>query len=206
VVEWFSFVIIASLLVMAPGPNSLLIIQSVVSSGKRSGIFNIVGILSGFLTHALLSVFGLAAVVAHSTEVLVWIKWLGAAILVFLGVSAIKATLGQTSESGQAEILALPQEPWYQSLLKGLATCLLNPKIPLFYISVLPQFSRTGHFVEDALSLSLLHCFIAAIWFLLVVFAVTRLSAWISQPKINRRLKRMTGGFFIFLGAKTALQ
>ncbi len=203
--EWLGFIAIAALLVMAPGPNSLLIVQSVLSSGKKAGVLNILGILLGFLTQALMCVLGLAVVLAHSAHLIQWIKWAGAAVLIFLGISAIRATFKE-QKSVCEPVIMCEQEPPFKSLLKGFATCILNPKISLFYISVLPQFASPERFVLEGMLLSVLHSMVAAAWFALLVLAVTRLNRWLSQPKINRRLRRTTGGFFIFLGTRTAWQ
>lgn len=130
-------VTIAAVLITAtPGPDNLMVLGMSMSKGRRQGIAFGLGCAVGCLSHTLLAVFGVSALVAASPVAFTALKWLGGGYLVWLGIHALRSA-GQGSrmsgiESDQASALEL--------FFKGMFANAINPKVVLFFLSFLPQF------------------------------------------------------------------
>ena len=88
----------------------------------------------------------------------------------------------------------------------GLATNLLNPKVGVFYLSVMPQFlSAAGNALAGSLGLGAIHVVEGLVWLSLVVLAVNRARGWLTRPTVKRRLEQLTGVAFLGFGLRLAL-
>jgi threonine/homoserine/homoserine lactone efflux protein len=96
---------------------------------------------------------------------------------------------------------------WGRALRTGLTTNLLNPKVGVFYLSVLPQFLPDGvNPLVGSLVLAGIHVVEGFLWLTLVVLAVTRAKGWLTRPNVRRRLEQLTGVVFLGFGLRLALE
>ncbi|RZS40971.1 threonine/homoserine/homoserine lactone efflux protein [Herbihabitans rhizosphaerae] len=123
-------------LVAIPGPNLLYIVACSVSGGRKAGVVSALGVETGTLVHVLLAVAGLSTVVSQAPVVLAVIKYAGAAYLVYLGVRAILAARSATEAH-----TVTPPPGLFRSFVDGMLVNLLNPKVILFFLAFLPQFT-----------------------------------------------------------------
>jgi threonine/homoserine/homoserine lactone efflux protein len=128
------FVFSAILLILAPGQDTLYIVTRSIGEGRRIGVASALGVSAGTVVHAIAAALGLSAIIATSATAFLVIKWVGAAYLVYLGIRAIArptvltaSPLARASGSGKA-------------FRQGLLTNVLNPKVALFFLALLPQF------------------------------------------------------------------
>jgi threonine/homoserine/homoserine lactone efflux protein len=139
-------------LVIVPGPNMIYLISRSIAQGRRAGLISLAGVGLGFLAYLLAASAGLATLFALVPEIYVALKLAGAAYLLWLAWNAFRP--GGTSVFATQELE--PDRP-RKLFGMGLLTCLLNPKIAILYISLLPQFldlSR-GHLGLQSLILGL---------------------------------------------------
>lgn len=139
-------------LVIVPGPNMIYLISRSIAQGRRAGLISLAGVGLGFLAYLLAASAGLATLFALVPEIYVALKLAGAAYLLWLAWNAFRP--GGTSVFATQELE--PDRP-RKLFGMGLLTCLLNPKIAILYISLLPQFldPSRGHLGLQSLILGL---------------------------------------------------
>ncbi|NIL88693.1 Homoserine/homoserine lactone efflux protein [Rhodococcus fascians] len=136
-VSWsavFGVFAVALVLVLTPGPNMIYLVSRSISQGRRAGMVSLVGVAVGFLVYLTATNLGLAAVFTAVPALYIAVKLAGAVYLGWLAVQALRGTVSAF------EPTALQQDSNRRLFMMGLVTNLLNPKIAIMYISVIPQF------------------------------------------------------------------
>lgn len=202
--EIITFTFVATLLVISPGPNGVLIAKTVPTSGRAAGFANVLGFITAFYLHGALSILGISLLLVQSAFAFTLIKYIGAAYLCWLGIrSLIAAFKGIAPATNIAP--ARHKRTLFKAYLEGLLTNALNPKVSMFYLAAFPQFITPG---ETALSTSFLlifiHSTLNAIWFGLMVILFSGLTQFARNGNFQRWLKGVTGTVFIAFGVKLA--
>lgn len=130
-----TFSIIALGMVLTPGPNMLYLISRSIVQGKKAGLISLIGAATGFVLYMLLAAFGITAIVMAIPFAYDTLKVAGALYLLYLAWQAIKP-----NGKSVFEVQALQADSPKKLFLMGLFTNLLNPKIAIMYLSLLPQF------------------------------------------------------------------
>jgi threonine/homoserine/homoserine lactone efflux protein len=198
----------ASLIVLAPGPDTLLVLRNSLSRGRTTGLVTIGGIVTGLLVWATIAAIGLAALLRASEVGYTIVRVAGATYLIALGVRLL---IARARSDGKGVLESLPAQrsakTTVATYLSGLGTNLLNPKVGIFFISFLPVFIPKGQSVgwTSALFAAI---FIAegTAWLLAIVFFASRLGAAIGRPRIRRRLERLSGVVMIGFGIRLATE
>lgn len=191
----------ATLLTITPGVDTAMILRTAVSDGPRRALAAGVGIGIGLLVWGTAVALGLGAVLAASPMAFNVIKWAGAAYLVWLGIGLLRAprrslVLGGPTQAGSA----------WQTLWRGLASNLLNPKVGVFYITFLPQFVPAGvPMAGFSVLLTVLHVALTGLWFGVLIVATVPLGRWLARPGVVTAMDRATGLVFIGFGVRLAL-
>ena len=197
-----AFLIAASILTVTPGVDTVLVLRSAASGGRRAGTFAAAGIAMGCLAWGAMVSIGLGALLAASEFAFTVLKWAGAAYLLYLGVRLIWHPHAGPDLSGAAPANALP----WQALKQGLLTNLLNPKVGIFYVTLLPQFIPADVNVSAfSLLLASIHVVLGLAWFAALIAATVPIGRYLRRPGVNAALNRLTGGVFVMFGAKLAL-
>lgn len=195
-----AFLVTAVLLTATPGPDNLMVLSVGVSKGRRAGIAFGLGCALGCLSHTLLAVVGVSALVAASPLAFTLLKWVGGAYLVWLGIQALRhAGDAHLRDAGTA------QTSLRQLFVKGLVANAINPKVVLFFLSFLPQFvvASQGHVAWQLGLLGLLFTLQAVVLFGLLGYFSGGVGAWLSRrPGIGRWLDRLAGVVFVGLGLR----
>lgn len=197
-----TFVLASAMLAIAPGPDILYVLAKGISQGRRAAIVAAVGFCSGLTIHTAASVCGLSALLIASATAFTFMKLLGAAYLVYLGIGAIFSR----------SLIALPENTAPVSSRKIFAQAflmnLLNPKVALFFLAFLPQFVSAD---QGSVPVQL---FLLGFGFGIISFAVFSFaglfSATIGQyvrtrPVLTRLLDCIAGTAFILLGLRLAV-
>jgi threonine/homoserine/homoserine lactone efflux protein len=158
----------AAVLTVLPGSDMALVTRSVLATGRRRALGTVVGIASGCVVHATASALGISAVLATSATAFNVMKTVGAAYLIWIGVQSIRTAGAPTV--GAAPDAAGRGSGRTSPFLQGFLTNLLNPKVAIFYLTVLPQFVSPG---ENVLRRSLLLASITSRW------------AWCGSPRMR---------------------
>ncbi|MFI0349300.1 LysE family translocator [Actinomadura sp. 9N407] len=193
-----AFAAMAALITVTPGLDTMLVLRTTVTGGRRSGHLAALGITAGCLTWAVASAAGLTALLAASRTAFDVLRVAGACYLLWLGVQALR-TAGRASEADEAA----PRS----AVRTGLVTNLLNPKIGVFYMSLLPQFvPAEAPVFWTSLLFALIHAVLGLLWFGLVVLAAGAARRALSRPAVMRRVQQITGLAFIAFGLRLATQ
>lgn len=199
-----SFTVIASLLVMSPGPNGVLIAKTVPTSGRAAGFANIAGFVAAFYLHGALSILGISLILVQSAQAFFIVKLAGAAYLCWIGIKALReAWKGVPVTANVAP--AKRQRTLLKAFAEGFLTNALNPKVSMFYLAAFPQFiSQTQSAFGASFTLVLVHSMINLVWFSAMVLLFARLTKAARNGTFQRWLKGVTGIVFIGFGAKLA--
>jgi threonine/homoserine/homoserine lactone efflux protein len=192
-----SFSLIALLTVLTPGLDTVLVLRTALLNGKRAAMGVILGITVGCLVWAVASLAGLTALLQASELAYDIVRWLGAGYLIYLGAKA----LWNSRKTIEADTRPVPSAR--ASLRVGLLTNLLNPKVGVFYLSLLPQFMPTGAPVWGA-ALVAIHLGLGLVWLPILVAIAGRARAFILRQRVL--LDRLTASVFVALGLKLAFE
>lgn len=198
IVHYPLFILTAVTLNLYPGPDTLYILGRSAAQGRAAGVVSALGIGSGAVIHSLLGALGLTAVVAASAMAFSVIKWAGAAYLVYLGVSMLLA-----KNEGPAK--ASPPQSLRRIYVQGVLTNVLNPKVALFFLALIPQFIAPGaaHPGLAFLILGLTFVTTGTVWCLIVAVAGGVLNRLLGGGgKGGLWLKRAGGGLLAGLGLR----
>src|SRR4051795_12376193 len=190
-----SFLGVAVLLSLLPGPATVLVVRSAAVHGRRAALLTVLGNSTGIMFWALASVLGISALVAASETAFVVLKVVGAIVLIYLGVQALRGV--QAVNEG---------EPGFarSSYVAGLVTSGANPKLAVFFIALLPQFVPHGAPVLPwTLAMALILICVDLVYFTALAWAVTRAKRAIVG---SRRIERLTGAVMVGLGVRVALE
>jgi threonine/homoserine/homoserine lactone efflux protein len=206
-----AFALASTLLILAPGPDSLLVLRNTLRHGRRGGWITATGTMSGLLAWAVAAAFGLSALLQVSHLGYDAIRLAGACYLLWLGVSSLRASRG--AHAGPADEPAGPAGPapepagWRRVYLNGLLSNLLNPKIGVFFIAFLPGFIPAGA-PAPLFPLALGLWFIAetGAWLATLAWMAARGAGWLRRSTVRRWLERVTGVALIGFGLRLAAQ
>lgn len=174
-------------LVLTPGPNMIYLVSRSITQGRRAGLISLAGVAGGFAVYLVAACVGLAAVFALVPPVYMGLKLAGAAYLLWLAYKALKP--GGQSVFAPRE---LPTDPPRRLFVMGMVTNLLNPKVAVLYISLLPQFvdvSR-GHVATQSLILGLVQISIALSINCVIVLSAGSVSAFLAGRPVWQRIQR----------------
>ncbi|MCG6113696.1 MAG: LysE family translocator [Mesorhizobium sp.] len=200
-----AYVVLAAALALSPGPDVMFVIANGMRHKAGGAIAAALGIGAGSLLHAAAAAVGVSAVIAASPLAFDAMRVAGALYLAWLGIQAIRAFMSNTV-SGQAA----PQAGDVSAarvFLRGFLTNLLNPKVIVFYLALLPQFVNVdlGNVGLQVFLLGCIHNVMGLSFLVLVGLAAGKASAWIARTGIGRWLDGIAGLFFLGLAARLAL-
>ena len=188
-----------------PGVDMMLTLARTLRHGVRGGIAVALGIMTGCVVYALAAALGLAALLAASSTAFTVIKWAGAAYLVWLALGMLRSAF---ANGGAAASAPASEAPGRATLFRqGLLTNLLNPKIALFFLALLPQFIDAGAPDKTLAFLFLGTWFVVQGGLFLIGFVllVAPLGRWRASPHWKRGLNAAGAGLFVWLAARLAL-
>jgi len=192
---------VLALLTVSPGADMALVAKITFERGRRAALLATLGICSGLLVHATASALGLSVILATSAEAFTIVKLVGAAYLAYLGVQALRSSLGD-----HAIDVRSPRRG-ANPFVQGVFSNVLNPKVAVFYLTFLPQFMSPGdNVLARSLAFAFAHGVMGIVWLSAYAYALSRISAVLGGDGVRRWLERATGGVLIALGARLALE
>lgn len=202
----FAFTLVATLLTVSPGADTFLVVRNSLRGGRRDGFLTTLGITSGLYFHALLSAVGVSAVLAHSQAAFLMMRIAGAAYLAWLGIQSLRQA-SRATRAAAVDAVSTARVPASRSFREGLLTNLLNPKVIVFYLALLPQFISPGDAVlAKSLLLAAIHCMLGIAWLGFVVWGVDRSRRFFLRPRLRRWMDALCGSVLIALGLRLALE
>lgn len=198
-----AFVGVSVAVAVIPGPDMALVARNVVRHGRSAGFATSVGICTGILGWAVAAALGVSTLLATSATAFAALKLAGAAYLIYLGIATLRArdasiAAGANGGSGL---------PWHRAWLQGLLSALLNPKLGVFFLTLLPQFIAPGDPpAMRALQLAVIFDLVGLVWLLTYSTMLGALGAALDRPGPRRFMRLLTGTILVGLGARMALE
>jgi threonine/homoserine/homoserine lactone efflux protein len=195
------YLAVATLMAMSPGPDTMFVIASSASGGSRNGIAAVLGIMSGLLVHIGAAALGISALIAASPIAFDVLRIGGALYLAWIGLQTLHRLLrgnALDAERGAAVSTNL-------SFRRGLMTNVLNPKVAVFYVALLPQFVdvNLGYVPLQIVVLGVIHDLIGGVWLSGVALASGRAARAFAQSKTMRGwIDGVAGGIYLLLALR----
>ncbi len=188
-----------------PGVDMIFVLTRTLRHGVIAGIAAALGVAGGCVVHTLVAAFGLAALLAASSAAFAFVKYAGAAYLVWLAIGMLCASVA--SDATVAVTSSAPGPGAWQLFRQGLLTNVLNPKVALFFLALLPQFIDADAADKLAAFLFLGAWFVVQGGLFLVAFAllVAPLRRWRASASLRRGLNVAGAGLFGWLALRLAL-
>ena len=182
-----TFAMIALGMVLTPGPNMLYLISRSIVQGKRAGLISLFGVATGFVVYMLLAAFGITAIVMAIPFAYDTVKFLGALYLLYWAWQAIKP-----NAKSLFEVQKLDTDSPTKLYLMGLLTNLLNPKIAVMYLSLLPQFVKPelGNAFLQSLILGATQIVISVTVNVLIVLSASRIAKLLTGQPLMIKLQQ----------------
>jgi threonine/homoserine/homoserine lactone efflux protein len=196
------FLLVSAVVVLTPGIDMALVTKNALLQGRTAAQAAALGINLGIFFWTIAAAVGLAAVIAASAAAFTAIKVAGALYLFYLGVRALLA-----SRRGEAApVTGRRRLTTAAAFRQGVASNLLNPKIAVFFTSLLPQFVDEGHAsARHFLLLGALFNAMGVVWLLTYAAIAARGRGLLRQPRVQRAFERVTGVAFFDIGSRLAV-
>ena len=201
--SYFLFVFASLVLALVPGPDMLYMLARCITQGRRAGILAALGFNAGAYVHLSAAVLGLSAVLAASAWAFTAVKWAGAGYLIYLGIGALR------SKSGPLVIRGAGSRADRTIFWQAFCSDVLNPKVGVFFLALLPQFVDP-HTSHPTLQILLLGVTVNLIC-LLINGVLVAFSAGVTQTlrhndAVSKWLQRGMGALFVGLGVRLAVE
>jgi threonine/homoserine/homoserine lactone efflux protein len=196
------FTAVATLVVITPGPDMALVARNTFAGGRLAGFATSAGTCSGLLVHATAAALGLSAVLLASSQAFTLVKIAGAAYLIVLGIRTVVGAGRERPPDDDSRASG----PW-MAYRQGVLTNVLNPKVAIFFLSLLPQFVDPGPgFTWRLLLLSGLFIVMGLVWLTVYTLGLHAVGAFVARPPVRRVVDTLTGGVLVALGVRLAVQ
>lgn len=200
-----AFALIALAMVLTPGPNMIYLLSRSILQGRTAGFISLLGVILGFLTYMFGAALGLTGVLLAVPLAYDAIRWLGGAYLLWLAWTAIRPGARSVLEPRRD----LPHDGAQRLFMMGFLTNLLNPKIAVLYLSLLPQFvePERGPILGQLLILGLTQITISFSVNLTIVFLAGTVAGWVAaRPSWVLVQRWLMGTILAGLAVRLALE
>lgn len=202
--ELLAFLGVSALVIVTPGQDTALTIKNTLAGGRRAGVLTAGGVSTGQAVWTLAASAGVAALLVASEPAFLALKLAGAAYLVFLGAQALAAAVrGGAAQAGKGTSPGrfAPASGYRQGVVSNLG----NPKMAVFFTSLLPQFAPAdGASFAAMLGLGLVFCTMTFVWLAAYAAAVDRAGDVLRRTGVRRALDALTGTVLVALGLRLA--
>ncbi|MGU3232989.1 LysE family translocator [Vibrio cholerae] len=201
-----AFLIAITILTLTPGLDTALVIRNTSRAGFADGCTTSLGICFGLFVHATFSAIGISAILAQSAELFQIVKMVGAAYLIWLGISSLRSLM-KTGQGIEVASLAHAKFRLTRSLREGFLSNVLNPKTAVFYLAFLPQFINPDYSpLAQSLLMALIHFAIAMVWQCGLAGALSSAKNLLKNASFMRWMEGTTGVVLVALGIKLLLE
>ncbi len=202
------FIGVAAIVIVIPGPDTAVVTKNVLIHGRRAGLGTSLGVSAGLSIWTIAAAVGVASLVRASEVAFTVLKLAGALYLVWLGIQALRAA-GRDA-TADTDAFGAPAGPLMGALggfRQGCLSDLANPKIGIFFTSLLPQFVSAGHPVLlPFLILGAIFVAMTVLWLLAYTMVAARLAGTLKRPRVRAALDRVTGVVLIGIGLRLAAE
>ncbi len=199
-----TFGLLAAVLTVTPGLDTALVLRAALRQGRREAFATGAGIVAGLFVWGTAAAVGISALLTASQLAFDLLRFAGAAYLVGYGIALLVRAVRPGRDAGPAGNV-VGGSSW-RAVRVGLATNLLNPKVGVFYVALLPQFVPSG---SDPLAVGLLlagvHAAISLLWFGVLIALASAVGRWLRRPATARTIDGVTGATLVGFGVRLAV-
>ncbi|MDH5188643.1 MAG: LysE family translocator [Rhodospirillaceae bacterium] len=191
----FAFLLAVSALVLSPGPDTIIILRYTISSGPRVGLMAVAGVQTGLVVHTLLAVFGISVLIATSPVLFKTVAVVGAIYLAWIGVQGFRDG-GMLDISGNK-----PAVSAFKAYRDAIACNVLNPKVILMFLALLPNFIDTerGNIPGQMITFGLGLIIINSLWQVPLALAAEAIRKWLLNPIAYKMVTHGTGVLLLII-------
>ena len=193
IAHFAAFLAVSALVIATPGQDTAVTIRNTLVGGRRRGVSTAAGVASGQLLWTAAAGAGVTALLRASEPLFLAVRLAGAAYLVYLGIQTLRRKGAETRTRGDAR----------HAFRQGLLSNLGNPKMAVFFMSLLPQFA--GSF-SAGLLLGAVFGSMTFTWLTSYAVAVARAGDVLRRPRVRRVLDRLTGAVLVAFGLHLAAE
>jgi len=203
----WAFIGISIVVIILPGPDTVLTIRNTLAGGRTGGVFTGLGVIAGQLVWALATSAGLSAILLASERAFHLIKLCGAVYLVFLGARSLWSSLRREEAATVADAGPRSRLSHGAAFRQGAISNLGNPKMAVFFVSIFPQFAPNGHATFlGMMSLGLVFSSLTILWLSFYAAAISAAADFMRKPSVRRAIDGIAGVALIGLGARLATE
>jgi threonine/homoserine/homoserine lactone efflux protein len=197
-----AFAAVAAVITVTPGLDTALVLRAALTRSRREAAATAAGIVAGLFAWGAAAAAGVSALVAASDAAYTALRWAGTAWLLWFGVRLLVRAVRGVGERPEPDgaVGSVRRAAW-----AGLTTNLLNPKVGVFYLALLPQFLPAG---ADPLAMGLLlaavHAVLSVAWFAAVIALATTAGRVLRRPRATRLVDGVTGAVLVGFGVRLA--
>lgn len=201
--NFFLFSFMSICLIILPGPDTAITTRNTLSSGRIGGIQTVLGTCCALCVHTFAVIVGLSAIIVKSALLFSIIKYVGAIYLIYLGIK----TLLSIRKVVDIEVMDDHKHKNRSFYRQGFLTNLLNPKVAVFFLTFLPQFinPKTESW-SQFLIMGITYTLLTALWFILYILLIDRISMFMKKPKTQKFIQGITGGVLVGFAIKLAFE
>jgi threonine/homoserine/homoserine lactone efflux protein len=203
--SFLAFLGVAALVIVTPGPDTALTVRNTLLGGRRAGMLTAAGVATGQATWALAASAGVAAALQVFHPAYLALKLAGAAYLLYLGIRSLVMARRSREDDHGGRVGTSQRLQGGAAYRQGMVSNLTNPKMAVFFVSLLPQFvSPNGPFAV-LLGLGVVFSVMTLAWLGTYAAVVARLGDVLGRTAIRRRVDALTGVVLIGLGVRVAV-
>lgn len=195
ITNYYGFILAVILLSITPGADTVFILTKSIAGGYKHGFVSVFGIVCGLFVHTSLAACGLSIILMTSSILFNVVKIAGACYLIYLGIVSLKSNSKFTFNNKHKS------SSFVTIFRQGFFTNILNPKVALFFLALLPQFVKNNATSPlPFIILGLTFIFIGSLWSLFLVWASASVSKTLRESKFSFYLNKIAGIIYITLG------
>ena len=206
ITQFGAFLAVSVVVIATPGPDTALTVKNALLGARRGGIFTAAGVATGQAVWALSAGVGIAALLDASRPAYLALRIVGASYLVYLGLSALVSAVRRGPSLPRTGHSAPRRISGTAAYRQGLISDLANPKMAVFFISLLPQFTGGDPSFAACLLLGLVFCSLTFVWLSGYAIAVAKAGDVLCRPRIRRILDGITGLALVGFGLRLATE
>ncbi len=200
---WLAFTLATIIILMIPGPTILLVVSYALGYGRKTAVSTATGVALGDFTAMTASMLGLGALLATSADIFMFLRWVGGAYLIYLGIKLWRAPLidGPIGDNDN-----LPERAPLRVMAHAFVVTALNPKSIVFFVAFAPQFlNAESAFLPQMVTMEATFVVLAAINALGYAMLADFARGYIRKASVQRTINRTGGTLLISAGTVTAI-
>ncbi len=201
-----AFLVAITILTLTPGLDTALVIRNTSRAGVADGSMTSLGICCGLFVHATCSAIGISAILAGSAQLFEIVKMIGAAYLIWLGLTSLRSLARGQKGIHIAQVNGRSLN-FKRSFREGFLSNVLNPKTAVFYLAFLPQFvNPQGSAIAQSLLMAGIHFMIAMVWQCALACALSSAKKLLKSASFMKWMEGTTGAVLVALGVVLILE